>query len=397
MRKSVKWLLVGVFGFVVLLVVALAGLSRWAGSDDFRTMAQQRASTALGVPVQLGRIELTLWPKPGVALRDVHIATRPALTLEQLDARPMWLSLLVGRPVLDALVLRNAVLPQGGLLALVANLQKGAAKSPSATPPPLPRRILLEKVSWIDTAGQKLTVDAEVAFEHGPLPELARFDVVAGRYAGAKAVLERQAEAWQLRAEIGGGTITGPLRLQPQKGGGWRLSGDIVTDKVEVSALTAPSRTMTGRVEARTSLQADFREASELADMLRSQTRFTVRHAVLHGIDLAQAVRTLGISRGGQTALDTLTGSVVTQGKVVHLNNLVASSGLLSATGNVTLAADRTLDGKVTAALGGALGVPLKVAGTLDAPSVSPTGVALPAAADLGSRIGGGIKGLFGK
>jgi hypothetical protein len=75
----------------------------------------------------------------------------------------------------------------------------------------------------------------------------------------------------------------------------------------------------------------------------------------------------------------------------------VASSGLLSATGNVTLAADRTLDGKVTAALGGALGVPLKVAGTLDAPSASPTGVALPAAADLGSRIGGGIKGLFGK
>jgi hypothetical protein len=62
---------------------------------------------------------------------------------------------------------------------------------------------------------------------------------------------------------------------------------------------------MTGRIEAKTTLQADFKDPAELADAMRTQTRFTVRNAVLHGIDLAQAVRTLGISRGGQTALDT--------------------------------------------------------------------------------------------
>jgi hypothetical protein len=85
---------------------------------------------------------------------------------------------------------------------------------------------------------------------------------------------------------------------------------------------------------------------------------------------------------------------------VVHLTNLVASSGILSATGDVKLAADRTLDGKVTASLGGALGVPMKVAGNLDAPSATPTGVALPGAqtaSDVAGKIGSGIKGLFGK
>jgi hypothetical protein len=402
MRKTLKWLLVVVFAFVVLLAVALAGLWRWAGSDDFRTRAQQQASAALGVPVQLGRIEIALWPKPGVALNDVRIATKPALSLEQIDARPLWSSLLAGKPVLDALVVRNAVLPQQGILALVANLQKGEAKQQSKGAPTdaLPRRILLQKVTWIDAANQKLTIDAEIAFEGELLPHLAKVDVIAGRYAGAKLRLERQADAWQLRGDIGGGTVTGPLRLQPQKGGLTRLTGDIVTDKVEVSALTAPAKSMTGRVDAKTSLQADFKDPADLADAMRTQTRFTVRGAVLHGIDLAQAVRTLGISRGGQTALDTLTGNVATQGKVVHLTNLVASSGILSATGDVKLAADRTLEGKVNASLGGALGVPLKVAGTLDAPSASPSGITLPGAqtaSDVAGKIGSGIKGLFGK
>jgi hypothetical protein len=121
---------------------------------------------------------------------------------------------------------------------------------------------------------------------------------------------------------------------------------------------------------------------------------------VLRGVDLAAAVSTLGVSRSGQTALDTLTGQVTTQGRVVHLSNLVASSGLLSASGDVTLAADRSLSGKVLASVGGSAlsaGVPLRVAGTLDAPSVTPAGVPLPgsqAASSLGDRM---FKGLFGR
>ena len=163
-----------------------------------------------------------------------------------------------------------------------------------------------------------------------------------------------------------------------------------------MAALTAPSRSLTGRLEARTHLQADFKDPGQLAEAMRTQTRFTVRRAVLHGVDLAAAVRTLGISRDGQTALDTLTGNVATQGKVVHLSNLVANSGMLSATGEVSLLADRSLNGRINAALGGSAlsaGVPLRVAGTLDAPSVSPAGVPLPTSQALGDR----IKGLFGK
>ncbi|WBY00024.1 AsmA family protein [Ramlibacter tataouinensis] len=413
MRTSIKWLLGLALGLVLLLAAALFGLWRWAASDDFRQRAQQQASQALGLPVQLGAIRLSVWPAPSVAVDDVRVQTRPPLTLERVEARPVWSSLLAGRPELDALVVRNAVLPQQGLVALATAVQKQEAaagapakpQEPGASATLLPRRIVLDHVTWVDAKSQRLTVDAEVAFENEPLPQSLRVDVVAGRFAGAKARLQREADAWQLRADIGGGTVSGPLRLQSQKGGAWRLTGDLATERVEVSALTAPSRALAGKLDARTSLQAEFRDPAALADALRSQTRFTVRNAVLQGVDLAQAVRTLGASRGGQTALDTLTGNVATQGRVVHLTNLVASSGLLSATGHVTLAADRSLSGRVEAKLtagplGSVAGVPLQVAGTLDQPSVTPVGVSLPgsgAASHLGEKVEKGLRGLFGR
>lgn len=397
MRAWMRWT-VGLGGAAVLLGAgAVAGLSQWASSDDFRTRAQQAASQALGVPVQLGRIDVTLWPLPAVALREVRVQTQPPLTLAQVDATPLWSSLLVGRPALDALVVREAVLPQVGLLALAAGLQKQAPATPAATPLALPRRIVLDKVTWIDAARQALTVDAEISFGDAPLPQAARIAVVAGRFAGAHARLDRDQDAWQLRAEIGGGTLAGPLRLAPQRGGGWRLSGELATDRVEVAALTAPSRTLTGKLDARTTLQADFKDPGGLADAMRTQTRLTVRKAVIHGIDLAQAVRTLGISRSGNTALDTLTGQVTTQGRAVQMSNLVATSGSLSATGDVRLAPDRTLNGRVVAALGGIAGVPLQVGGTLDAPTASPAGLTVPAVQGLGDAIGKGFQGLFGK
>jgi len=382
MHARSKWA-IGVIGAVVVLGgAAVTALAQWADSADFRLRAQLAASQALGVPVSLGDIEVTLWPAMGVAVRDVRIHTRPALTLAQIDARPKWSSLLLGRPALDALVVRQAVLPQQGILAMLAALQKQAPKAAAKSSDPMagmPRRIELDQVTWVDASRQRLTVNAEIEFGNELLPETAKVDVVGGRYVGAKARLDREGDVWQLHADIGGGTLSGPLRLQAQRNGGWRLAGDVTTDKVEVAALTAPSRSLTGRLDARTSLAADFKEPGALVDALRTQTRFTVRRAVLHGIDLATAVHTLGISRGGETAFDTLTGQVTTQGKAVQLSNLVANSGSLSATGQVALSPERALNGRVNVTLaGGTFGVPVNVSGTMDAPSASPAGLTLP-------------------
>jgi len=88
-----------------------------------------------------------------------------------------------------------------------------------------------------------------------------------------------------LRVDIGGGRITGKLKVQPAKNGARLLQGQLSTEGVEVSALTAPSRMLTGKLKAQTTLKAEFREPGQLGDALQTQTSFTVQDAVITGID----------------------------------------------------------------------------------------------------------------
>jgi hypothetical protein len=267
--------------------------------------------------------------------------------------------------------------------------------------------VVLDDVTWVDNKGVRTTVDGEGRRDDDGLPSSVRMEVVKGRLQGAKASLQRSGDEWALDARVGGGTIIGKLQLRPGKGVS-QLTGQVATKDVEVSALTAPSRTLTGRLEANTTLEAQVREIGGLADALQTRSKFIVHGAVIHGIDLAKAVQTVGMNRSGETRLDTLAGNVATRGQAVQVTNLVANSGLLAATGNVNMAADKTLAGRVdvTASVpvgGRAIAVPLAVGGTLDSPSVTLSSSALvgaavgAATAPGGGSLGDRLKGLFGK
>jgi len=425
MKPIVKWVLLALAALVLLLGAVAVALRQWVGTDDFRTRVAAQIGTALGVPVELGAITVDVWPLPAVALDAVQIKSRPPLTLERIEARPVWAALVQRRLEIATLVVRNAVVPEAAVDAIAASVRKARAAAPAAAPGGapaaaavlLPRRTLLDHVTWVPARGASLTVDAQAQLDDDGLPAALQLDVVKGRFEGAKASVQREPDHWAVKAALGGGTVKGKLQARAGAKGGSVVQGEFDTANVEVSAITAPSRTLTGRLEAHTTLHAEFRELGALADALQSQTKFTVRNAVVHGIDLAQAVKTVGLNRGGETHLDTLAGQVTTRGRAVQVTNLVASSGALSANGNIAMAPDKTLSGRVTvdlasAAAGGAIGVPLAVGGTLDSPSVTLTrgallgaaigtavapGVGTGAGAKLGDRLGEGLKGLFGK
>lgn len=456
MRGKGWW--IGLGSLVALGGVGAVALSHWLGTDDFRLRVQTLASDALGAPVQMQRIRLDFRPWPAVGIEGLVIeppATvapgrkgRPApepVTVGRAALQPDYAALLGGRFRLSVLHVDDAVLPQGALLALSAVAQRPRGTEPSApeadTLPDaalLPREVRLQRLSWISLERVRHTVDADLRLSADGWPQQAGVKVLEGPYRQATVQLERQppgtdaAEAgtrvWQLSARIGGGTVGGPLRWTPlpadppgsaDRPTVWQVQGDLVTRQVELSALTVPSRTLTGRLQATTALSARVDPAAGtdlLLRSLRTQTRFQIDDAVLHGIDLAKAVTTVGLSRGGETSLDTLAGQVNTRGAAIELQNLVATSGVLAATGDVAIAPSRALSGRVRVDMtrgagGGAMGVPLALGGTLDDPSVTLTrsallgaaigtalmpGVGTSAGANLGDRLGEGIKGLFG-
>ena len=403
-------------------------------SDGFRQRVEREATAALGVPVSLSRVAVDVFPLPAVALEGLNIQARPALTLARVEARPAWWALLQGRLAVSTLVVREAVLPQATIVMLGARLQDPAKKSSAPGPGDetadlswLPRKIVLDNVTWIGAQGRSSTVQAELALDEDGWPAKAAVAVVRGALEGTEAALQREADnatAWNLKVDVGGGTLQGPLKVTlPEANAKARdlvFEGTLETRSVEVSALTAPSRTLTGRLDASTTLSARINpkaSAASVPDALRTQTRFTVNNAVLQGVDLAKAVATVGLSRGGSTELDTLAGQVRTRGQLVELSNLVASSGVLAATGEVTVAPSKALSGRVRVdvtqgAGGGVVGVPLVVGGTVDEPTVSLSrsallgaaigtalmpGVGTGAGANLGDRLGEGLKDLFGK
>ncbi|MBC5782577.1 hypothetical protein H8N03_06445 [Ramlibacter sp. USB13] len=423
MAKVLKWVFFFVAAFVLLVVGSAIALQYWLRTDDFRTRAEREASAALGVPLKLGKLSIDLWPLPAVAADDVQIQTRPALTVGRIEARPGYPALMAGKLEIATLTVRKAVLPQAAIAAIgnaMAKKDKGAkpaAKPASAsrsTMDMLPRKAVFDDITWIDEKGQRITVDAQANLGFDGLLDEASFRIVQGRLAGTRGNVERDGDFWPVRIDIGGGHIAGKLQLQPGKSGSQVLSGNLNTENVEVSALTAPSKPLTGKLQAQTTLRSEFRDVGQVADVLTTQTRFTVRDALIQGIDLQKAVNTVGLSRGGITRLDTLAGQVNTQGKAVHLTNLVATSGAMSATGNVSISPAKALNGMVNVDLAsskGSLGVPLAVGGTVDDPSVTLTrsamvgaaigtlvmpGAGTAAGAGTGQKIGDSLRGLFG-
>jgi len=425
MTRWFKWI-AGLAAGGLLAALALGwGVQAWLSTPATQHQLTQAATQALGVEVSVGQLRLLAWPPATLQLDEVVLHTKPVLRLQQLRLNPSWAAALQGRLALSSVRVQGAELSQTALEVLVelqkkkqdALLKQGLEPENTQNFQTLPEHLVFDQVTWVSSRGNRTTVRGQLRLNDQGWLNDAALEVLQGSFKGAHADLTRAQDHWMLQLALGGGTVKGTVSLQqPMQPGAWTLAGKLATRKVALTQLTA-SPTLSGELEADTLLSAQAATLGGLLDTLKTQSHFTVRHAVVHGIDLARAVSTVGLSRGGQTPLDVLVGQLNSQGRVLQLSQLVASSGVLSATGNVRVAKDTTLSGRVqvvlgAAALGSAVGVPLVVGGKLAEPQVSLTrsaligaaigtavlpGVGTGAGASLGDRLGTGIKKLFGQ
>jgi hypothetical protein len=440
MHRFLRFLIIAAAAFLLVLGLAGAGLYHWIGQSDFRERVEQQASAALGVPLKLGAIRIDWFPVPAVALDDVALQTLPPITAKTIEARPVWMALLERRLEVATLVVRGGAVPQAGVDALLATLQRrkpGAADAKKAEVQSqagmaagamlwIPRRTVIDELSWISAKGVTSVIDARASLGDDGLPEAATVKLRKGPLEGTQVDIQRDDAAtpardgtrWLVDAKVGGGTIKGRVALKAPATPGREimLSGELQTRGVEVSALTAPNRPLSGKLEASTALNARAGAASGLVDAMQTNTSFTISNAVFHGVDLVKAVSTIGLSRGGETALSQLSGQLTTQGRAAQLTKLVARSGVLAVQGDVSVSTAQALSGRLLVDLtagkaGNLTGIPLVVGGTLASPEVSLSrsamlgaalgtavmpGVGTGAGARLGDKIGQGLSGLFG-
>ncbi len=350
MYRLGKWFLLALLLAGLLVGAGLFALQRWIGTDAFKAPAKSRLGAATGVAVQLGRIEVGSWLVPALALVALEIQTRPALTIERVEARLGLSGLLAGRLELATLVLRRANLPQAGIDQLLASLIDKPAVGASPEPrqgggPPvlMPRRIVFDAVAWQATNGDTMTLDADAHLSPQGLPERLMLKVLEGQAQGARLQLARKGLVWDFRVDHAGGTVTGQGELANASATGVEvvLKGRFETKDVEISALGLKASNasivskagagarvhpvshgpLSGRLDASTTISARAASMGAVLDVLQTQSKFTARNAVVHGIDLARAVKTVGLSRGGETRLDTLAGQLNTKGRAISLNS----------------------------------------------------------------------------
>jgi len=218
-----------------------------------------------------------------------------------------------------------------------------------------------------------------------------------------------------VKARLYGGSVAGRTSIAWQKG--LQLNGDYTVTDLELRDLVplfSPATKVTGRLTAKPAFSASAAKPEQIGNALKLDTPFNIRDGVLHGIDIQKAATSL-ISKdsSGQTRFDTLSGHFAMDRGTQRITNLKVVSGSLAADGNVIIAPNKDLAGRINAQVkAGSVAsatVPLNVTGNLDSPLLLPTGASMAGAAvgttilgpgvgtSVGAKFGSWAEGLFGK
>jgi hypothetical protein len=422
--SGLKWALSALLAVLLLFAAAAGALAWWLSGEGPRQRVQALASERLDVPVTLGRLSLTAWPWPVVVVQDVKIATQAPLSAQRIELRPVWRKLIgLGSQArvleVESLSLLHLSLPQRGLDEVLQTLSKKEQTSDKNSRPAVknapslaqnasaaavgepapwwgtltwPQRTRLEAVVWQSTAGEQLAFSGDL-------------------------IMNAPRDQLDVHLRLAGGSLRGQMRLLSERAQpGWRLHGRWETADVDLALLPGVRQRIAGRLFGTTDMDAFAPQWAKLVSALQTSSTFRVSAAVIKGLDLARAVSTLGLSRGGETALQHLSGTLSTRGTGtamrLTLSDLHAQSRILQARGAVSVGAAsspgaaRALNGKihvdltagssklgqaVDQSVGQLLGIPLEISGTTAAPQVQPTRGAM-----IGGAMGSVIAPVIG-
>ena len=407
-------------------LIALAGLAAlivalpWlVPLDRLIPQIEAAASARIGAPVRIASLRLVLLPLPHLVANGVSAGTPALGEVGRVVVRPSVLQLWSDTLVLREVRLERVMLQQA-LLVRLAQLDRNGAEPARARI----ERLVIEDATLQLTGATIRDLDLEIALSADGRPEWirarcdggrlkvtarpqgsgalllniaahdwtppagprVRFDRIAG-----KALLTRHGiDSRHLQASLYGGRAAGPLSVTWSPS--WAIQGEITVKNVNLQPLVAlfvRDHIVTGRIDADPRFALRARHGRDLLERLELASRFTVRDGVLRKVDLLAAAknpfsaRTRPPDAAAQTRFDELAGHLTIDPDGYHFSDIEVASGMLRARGEVSVARDRTLDGRIEAEVrgtGALFAVPMRVSGSLQAPEVKPTKTAVAAA-----------------
>jgi len=394
-------------GVALGILAAVAAAAPWiVPLSGFIRTIEARASTDLGQSVHIGGLRLHLLPFPQLSISDLTAGDAAELRVERVIIRPSLLHLFADVKVVEEIKVQRVSVSDRFVRGL-------ARRSGSREPVALRVRCIRFEDAELKFAGFRLAdLAGSVRFDpSGRIVEirathqndrLALAAVPSGNTFAVKvsarnwtspvgpaikferlafnAVLTRRAMVMQeVSARLYGGSVSGPLRVSWD--GGWSIAGSFDVEGVEVQPLASllSYGAISGRLRAAPTFSARAAKPQALLANLQLDSEFSVTEGILSRVDLEAAAKNpfrQNAAPDGQTRFDALSGHVVVDAQGYHFSPLHVASGFLDASGDLSVARDHQLDGRIEIALkgtGSLIGVPLRVTGTVQTPSVLPT------------------------
>lgn len=386
MKRRQKWAL-GLGISAAVLVAASLAVVWWLPTDEeLAARLTVEAEERLGVRVIFGSVHWALLPRPVVVVTDFRTRQSKPLVIGQLTAHLKVRALLDRKLVFERIDVEDAVFPRNSIRAFSGT---PGAREPDAGDGVVLEHFVFRNLTWISYTGIAVIYDGEIDFDANWRPRHAELRR-PGISPPFKLTLKREGDAdrWQARIHVGGGTLHGNAALKSAASGAMRLSGQLTPIDIEVaSAVSSFNRrsAVGGKGSGKTVFSAEGKTAGELARSLHTRTVFSVNPATILRFDLEKSISTLGKEHDGQTALQELTGQMDTQntdeGMRTTYTGLKARSGERNATGEATVYKRQVEASGTLHLVPGGIGVPFTVSGPVDKPKASVSKASFAAAA----------------
>lgn len=431
-KKALAWA-----GGFALLLVLLAAAPFLFPLEGFIPELSRLASEKLGQPVAVAELRLHLLPTPRAVAKGIVVGKRQEVTIGELQIVLDLSSLVSGTRAVRLIRASDVVLKEAAL-AIPGRMPKTAGSGeqvrinavelrnvkllhPTLRLPEFDLRaelgdgLAIEKALLQTTDGAlSLVIDPQGGGLSKVLLRAKEWTVPAGpplrlEELAAEGTLKGQRlDVPSVAGRLYGGKLSGGMRAEWGKI--WQVSGKASVDGVDLVPLQGAlgkKAQLSGRLKADATFAARGRTPEQLQNAVSLDGPFQVIGGEYHGYDLSKmSVRQL--EAGGSTRFDQLTGQVQVRGREVRVTELCARSPSLVVGGNVTIAPDTRLSGKLDVSVtqtGGFVGIPVSLGGTTAEPSFSPTkgyvigatigtlllpGIGTSLGASAGSRIEGG-------
>jgi hypothetical protein len=379
-RKPTNWPVAIGVGVVVLLAAAV-GLLEVVPLGNYIGGAQETLSKRLGVPVTISGLRYSLL-RQELTLERVGIGKLQEIKADTITVRALPTALLADSKRFDEVQLNSVSLDQDSLALIPAWIRAQPADQPLHV-----RRIRARAVKLAVRELDTQTFDADVLLAaDGTLQraQLSDAKLRAELVPKDKAVrVALEAREWRppfgfplefselaLEAVFGPQQVTvsnieGKIGFAPVKGSaraswdgnGIRVEGDFSITNGDLSAMlggVTRNFSATGVLNANATYSLQAKSLPALFDQPRVEATFNIERGSLNNVDLVRAIQSPSRDgvRGGKTAFNTLTGSLVVAGGAYSYRQLQLTSGPMNASGAVDVAANGDLTGRVNAELG---------------------------------------------